>query len=392
MIAVTGSVGKTTMLRLVEIQMGDRAHYSHNANSAYGIAFDIVGLEGVTDSKWRWLYLFLAVPFRSLWFRHKEEFYVVEIDGERPKETEFLASWLKPEVTLWVSLGRSHAVFYDNQVRQGLFKTVDQAIAHEFGFLPKFTSKLVIAEGENPLIQGQLQDIKAQVETVTIQDLTDYKVLPEKTEFRLKQGRAAFNCPMPKEVAIQLLLLEGLANYLNEPLVQDFSEYQPAPGRNSLLKGKKGVKLIDSSYNAHLISMKSMFDMLEAMDVKYKWLVIGDMTEQGAGEADQHQKLGEEMAKVKAEKYILVGRRTKKHTLPALEAAGLADKTEAFDKAPEALAYLESHLTGKETVLFKGSQYLEWIVEKLLENPEGVSKLPRQEPSARRRRESWGLK
>ena len=131
-IAVTGSVGKTTLLNLLEVQLGDRAHYSHNANSSYGIAFDILGTDGVRGSKLKWLYLFIAAPIRSLWFRHNEAFYVVEIDGERPKETEFLASWLKPEVTLWVSVGRTHAVYFDGQVRQGLFETVEDAIVHEF--------------------------------------------------------------------------------------------------------------------------------------------------------------------------------------------------------------------------------------------------------------------
>ena len=43
-IAITGSVGKTTMLNLVECILKDRAHYSHDANSAYGIAFDILGM------------------------------------------------------------------------------------------------------------------------------------------------------------------------------------------------------------------------------------------------------------------------------------------------------------------------------------------------------------
>jgi len=33
-IAITGSVGKTTMLNLVESQLGPKAHFSHNANSA----------------------------------------------------------------------------------------------------------------------------------------------------------------------------------------------------------------------------------------------------------------------------------------------------------------------------------------------------------------------
>ena len=45
-IIITGSAGKTTMLNLVESQLGDKAHYSHNANSAFGIAFDVLGQRG----------------------------------------------------------------------------------------------------------------------------------------------------------------------------------------------------------------------------------------------------------------------------------------------------------------------------------------------------------
>lgn len=391
-IAVTGSVGKTTMLRLVELQLRDKAHYSHDANSAFGIAFDIVGLKGVTDSKLRWLYLFIAVPVKSLYFKHQEEFYVVEIDGERPKETEFLAKWLKPEVTVWVSLGRSHASYYDEQVRRGMFDNVDEAIAHEFGYLPRLTSKIVIAEGDNELINKQLIGISAKVQKVHMNDLLDYRVTPEKTYFRLNSAEVEFSCPMPREVATQLLLLEKLAEYLGIKLVTDLREYVPAPGRNSLVMGRRGVQMIDSSYNAHLISMKSMFDMFERMTADKKWLVIGDMTEQGDGEEDQHRQLGREMSKVEADRYVLVGRRTGKYTLPELIEAGLEEKTVSFAKATDALEYLDNELAGGETVLFKGSQYLEWIIEKLLENPEDVKLLPRQEPSAKRRRAEWGLK
>ena len=45
-IAITGSAGKTTMLNLVEHEMGKQAHYSHDANSAFGIPFDLLGLKG----------------------------------------------------------------------------------------------------------------------------------------------------------------------------------------------------------------------------------------------------------------------------------------------------------------------------------------------------------
>ena len=60
-IAVTGSVGKTTMLHLIEQELERKAHYSHDANSAFGIAFDLVGLKGVRGSKLRWICLLLAV-------------------------------------------------------------------------------------------------------------------------------------------------------------------------------------------------------------------------------------------------------------------------------------------------------------------------------------------
>ena len=56
-IIVTGSAGKTTMLNLIESQLGTKAHYSHNANSAFGIAFDVLGQRGITGSRLHWLAL-----------------------------------------------------------------------------------------------------------------------------------------------------------------------------------------------------------------------------------------------------------------------------------------------------------------------------------------------
>ena len=44
-IVITGSSGKTTLLHLIEAQLGNRAKYSHFANSSFGIPFDILGLK-----------------------------------------------------------------------------------------------------------------------------------------------------------------------------------------------------------------------------------------------------------------------------------------------------------------------------------------------------------
>ena len=387
-IAVTGSVGKTTLLNLLEVQLGDRAHYSHNANSAYGIAFDILGMDGVRGSKLKWLYLLAAAPIRSLWFRHRQEFYVVEIDGERPKETEFLASWLRPEVTLWVSVGRTHAVYFDGQVSQGLFASVDEAIVHEFSFLPKYTSKLVAYNAESDLITRTMEQIEdVRKVGVDAQALTTYKVWPDRTKLTVGGIQYQFNEPMPGEVYTQLALLAELAKYLGEPVVTDLSGYDQPPGRSNFFRGKRGLKLIDSTYNAHLISVQSIVDLYKDMQTDHKWIVIGDIVEQGKAEADEHTRLGELLREADFDRYILVGRRTQKYTYPVMDVA----KTVTFLHPKDALEYLEAETTGDETVLFKGSQYLEGIVEHLLENPDDIAKLARQEPAAKKRRAKWGL-
>ena len=400
-IAITGSVGKTTMLNLVECTLGDKAHYSHDANSAYGIAFDMVNLRGVTGSKLRWFYLFLAVPLKSLFYKHQEEFYVVEIDGERPHEAEFLASWLKPEVTLWISLGLSHAVQFEQQVKDGLFSSLDKAITHEFAMLPQYTQKLVIIDGEVDLMNRALDSIKqknltkATVIKCSKDAVKTYKVEPNHTSFLL-QGTAdgvsheyEFNRPMSKDIAIQLTMLETLVNYLKVMPRYDFSNLKLAPGRNSYFDGKNGLKIIDSSYNAHLISVKSILEMYKAMHVPHKWLVIGDIVDQGSIEGQEHAKLADEIIKVKPEQVILIGRRTKKYTAPILKEAGLNIYTTLDPR--EALKFLEQNLTGQETLLFKGSQYLEWLIEKLLKNPEEAKYLPRREKAAIKRRQKRGL-
>lgn len=400
-IAITGSVGKTTMLNLVECTLKDRAHYSHDANSAYGIAFDILKLTGVNGSKLKWLYLFVAAPIKSLFYTHHEEFYVVEIDGERPHETEFLASWLKPEVTLWISLGLSHAVQFEQQVKDGLFENLDKAITHEFAMLPEHTQKLVIIDNDVELMNRALDSIKqkglthAKVVKCSKKDLVKYQVMPNQTSFEIQSKgdseirQYLFNRPLSKDLTIQLVMLEKLAEYLKVKIDSDLSNFRLAPGRNSYFEGKNGIKIIDSSYNAHLISVKSILEMFKSMKVEHKWLVIGDIVDQGSIEGQEHAKLAAEIIKVNPEKVILIGRRTKKYTAPLLKESGIIPYLTNDPK--EALTYLEKHLSGSETILFKGSQYLEWIIEKLLKNPADAKKLPRREKAAIKRRQKRGL-
>lgn len=394
-VAITGSVGKTTMLHLLEATLENKAHYSHDANSAFGIAFDLVGLRGVTGSKLRWFFLLFAVPVRSLFYTHTEKYYIVEIDGERPHETEFLASWLKPEATLWISLGRSHAVQFESQVKDGTFETLDKAITHEFAMLPEYTKKLILIDGDNPMMKKAVTKIKAKnltrakVVECKKSELTRYVVHPDSADFSFGNTTFHFSAPMQRDIAIQLSMLMKITDYLAAPLKTDFSKMPLPPGRNSYFEGINGLKIIDSSYNAHLISVKSILSMAKSLRARHKWLILGDIVDQGSIEHHEHEKLADLIIDCDPEKTLLVGRRTKKYTAPLLEKAKI--DYESFNNPKEALDYLRENTTGKETLIFKGSQYLEWVIEKLLKNPEDAKKLPRREPAANKRRKKRGL-
>lgn len=388
-IAVTGSAGKTTMLNLLEHEMGKHAHFSHDANSAFGISFDMLGLKGIRGSKIRWIWLLIAAPLRGLFYRHKEPFYVVEIDGERPHEAEFLAEWLKPEVTIWVSIGLSHAIQFEKVVAEGKFGSLSEAITAEFANLPLNTSKRVYIDADSKLMVEATADIKAKVIPIKKSNLKKYVVYPDSTDFTYGDTTFHFNHPEPKDISFNLFVLQDLMKYLKLPFNPDFSELKVAPGRSSYFEGKKGIQIVDSSYNAHMISMTSILDMAKRMHAERKWLIIGDIVDQGSIEGEEHEKLAKLIADVKPDLVILVGHRTKKYTAPKLKELGVS--AVATTDPRKALAYIEKHITGKETLIFKGSHYLEWIIEKLLANPKDAAKLCRREKAAVQRRKSWGL-
>jgi UDP-N-acetylmuramoyl-tripeptide--D-alanyl-D-alanine ligase len=177
--------------------------------------------------------------------------------------------------------------------------------------------------------------------------------------------------------------------YLKLKFNPDFSGMPVAPGRCSYFEGKKGIGIVDSSYNAHMISMESVLDMAKRMHAEHKWLVIGDIVDQGELTEPEHERLASLIAAVKPEKVILVGRRTKKFTAPKLKELGIS--AVATTDPRKALEYIEKRVRGRETLIFKGSQYLEWIIEKLLADPKDAKKLCRRDRGAVRRRKSWGL-
>lgn len=381
-IVITGSNGKTTLLHLIESQLRDKAKYSHHANSAYGIPFNILGLERKTLTLVEWPLLFLLAPFKAFKSTPKEKLYIVEADCDRPGEGEFLASLLKPEIVIWLSVSKTHSIN---------FSSLDD-IAFEFGYFFDYCQKLAIVNGDNNLIAKAFKRTKVSVEKISKKNhLTNYQVLTDGTRFKINDENYSFKFLLPEDTFYSISATISLLSYLNLKLDPTFGRLTMPPSRSSCFKGIKNTTIIDSSYNATPASMNAALNMYKKYPAKIKWAVLSDMVELGQEEKIEHQKLAKLIIDCRLDKVILMGPRIKEYTLPKLKEIAPRTDVEFFLTPNEVLTYLKTNIKGKETLFLKGARFLEGVIEHLLKNKSDVNKLCRREQVWQERRKKWGL-
>lgn len=390
-IVITGSSGKTTLLHLIESQIGNKARYSHHANSSYGIPFDILGLSRKNLTPEEWIFLFLLAPFRAFKKIPKEKLYIVEADCDRPGEGKFLASLLKPEITLWISSSLTHSVNFDYLVRNNSFPTVEEAIAYEFGYFLEYTKKLAIVNGDSPLILNQLSRTSAKIEKVTREDLKEYKVHQSSTEFIIGQKKYSINFVVPKDVFYSIEMTNQLLKVLNLSVDSSFSKLNLPEGRNSIFEGIQKTILVDSTYNSTPDGLRTILEMFDKYPAENKWIVLGDMIELGDEEKEEHEKLADLISSMKLKKIILIGPRVLKHTYPKILKKIQDDNIRAFEMPKDGLDYILGNIRGGEAILFKGARFLEGIIEHLLLDKNNSKKLVRREKAWQNRRRAFGI-
>jgi len=379
---VTGSNGKTTLLHLIESQLREKAKYSHHANSSYGIPFNILGLQRKTLTIFEWPLLFLLAPFKAFKSPPSQNLYVVEADCDRLAEGKFLASFLKPEIVIWLSVSKTHSMNFNSL----------ESIAYEFGFFLEYCQKYAIINADNNLITKQLPRAKADVEKIYRKtSLKTYQVLPNSTKFSINNHNFSFKFLLPEDTFYSIQSTLFLLNYLNLKLDKSFRNLTLPPGRSTILNGIKNTTIIDSSYNATPASMTAALNMYKKYPAKIKWAILSDMVELGNEEKIEHQNLAKSIIDCRLDKVILMGPRTREFTLPKVREIAPRTDIESFLTPLEVLDYLKSNVKGGETLMFKGARFLEGIIKHLLKDKSDVSKLCRQELVWQQRRRKWGL-
>lgn len=371
-IAVTGSVGKTTTKETIGAVL-QRATGNNclvtpkSLNSEFGVPLTLLGYKKEPTSPVGWL---LAVV-RGLivaYFGTTPQCMVLEIGADAKGDIAYLARLIRPTHAVITNVSESHTAKLGSleEVRREKLSLLDFVDPEGYVFLP----------GDDPTLAKRSVLTGQHKILVRLHHRADYfastiKVTLEGTEAILHHGNRTQRVKIARygeHHLLSVLFAAAVADSLNVPRehqVAAFKELRALPGRGMLIAGKKGSYILDESYNAQPTAMAAAIEVLGQLPAKRRVAVLGDMRELADAEA-HHRSIGK-LVRQHADYVIGVGPQSKAYK-----------PDEWFMTSQEAIPAALRQLRPGAIVLVKGSQNtirLERLVKGLMLHPEQAAKL-----------------
>ncbi len=292
---------------------------------------------------------------------------------------------MRPETVLITNVFKTHAANFESLVKKGKVYEVIDAIGQEFAEFGRYSERILINGDNADLVAAiEVAGLSERAELLEEQDyLLSYEITSAGTRFEIEDKDYLLPALMPREVWLGLTMTAIIVKELHLRLDESYAGLELEAGRNSVLRGIKGSILIDSTYNANLGSVQAMLQLFENYPVpgRSKWVVFGEMLEQGGESGVEHESVAMMMAMMRSvKKFVLANKQAGELVGQVLERNAMAGREiERYGTPGEALAALREQITGNEVILLKGGPFLEGIVEGLLENSEDAKFLVRRE-------------
>jgi alanine racemase len=362
-VAVTGSVGKTSTVRAIAALLGQLAPTFRSRQSFNSP---------------------LGLPIALARLRDEHRFAVLEYGAGHFGEIERLAGLFPPQVAIVTAIGAAHL---------DAFGTL-QGVAREKGALLERlpAHSWAVLNGDDPLATAMRERTAAQTLTFGQSascDLraSDVELTLAHTRFRVDwNGQSAeATIPLLGEPAITIGLAAvgaGLACGLPlEQAARRLAFVEPAAGRMRPLPGRGGSTLLDDSFSAALPAVLAALRSLAALRGRRRIALLGRPDTSASSAYEQIGALAAATADLLICKgdWGIAAIRAAQQANPALNAT-IVDTTTAT------LAALPSDLGPGDLVLIKGGaeSRMERVAAALLEQPERAPQLlVRQEPAWR---------
>lgn len=390
-IAITGSVGKTSMKDAIYSIL--KKHYptrksEKSFNSDIGVPLTVLGLPNAWSNPFLWLKNIIDGFFIAVFTRQYPTHLVLETGVDRPGDMQKLTTWVKPDILVLTR-------FPDMPVHVEFFSS-PEAVVREKMYLAEALkpSGVVVYNHDDQIIQHELKQVRQQAIgysrylgsqfTASADKIVYHDDVPvgisftveninEKAEVRITGAvgePVVYTATGAIAVAVECGISLGDA-------VSALGDLVPPPGRLRIIKGLKGSILIDDTYNSSPIAVElALATLKEIKYAKRKIAVLGDMLELGRFSSREHERVGELVATT-ADVLITLGVRARKIAEAAL-ANGMNEKVVfQYEDVMKAGKELQQFLKPGDVVLVKASQGIraEKIIEEVMQEPELASSL-----------------
>jgi UDP-N-acetylmuramoyl-tripeptide--D-alanyl-D-alanine ligase len=347
-VAVTGSIGKTTTKELCAAVLAER--------------FRVLKAGGSFNNQW-------GVPLTLLGLAATHEAAVLELGMNAFGEIAALAQLARPQVGVVTMIAPAHLEGV------GSLEGVQKAKGELVEAIP--ADGTVVLNADDPLVLVLARRARGRVLTYGEAPGADVRI----AGVRLVGGGLGFELASNGERVEVRLPLSGRHNAWNAAAAATVGLALGVPlagvatglGRAVPVKGRlvwreaSGVRILDDTYNANPVSLRAALDVLQdAANGGRVWVVFGDMLELGPASDAAHLEAGRWIAGLPAAGLVTAGPAARA-TAAAATRAGLGDVT-ACPTPEDAAVHVAGRLRTGDVVLVKGSRgmRMERAVEALL--------------------------
>ncbi len=295
-IGITGSNGKTTtkeMLAAILSQRYQVVKSAANNNNHIGVPLSIFSANASC------------------------EVLVLEHGTNHFGEIAYTAKISDPDFALITNIGESHIEFLLN--KNGVYKEKSELFKQTL-----LNRGKIFVNADDPVLNRKTENIEEKI-TFAINNKADYKGTIKgydvlgRTRLEVKSKKKNFHIESTLPVygyagALNALPAIAIAHWFGlakNEITRGIESIKQVKGRQ-YVDVMKNFVLIDDTYNANPISMRSAFDLLRKIKLhEKKILILGDMFELGSHSNYQHNKLAVDLIKIKPYKVFLTGKAMK---------------------------------------------------------------------------------
>jgi UDP-N-acetylmuramoyl-tripeptide--D-alanyl-D-alanine ligase len=336
-VAVTGSVGKTTTRQMIRAVL-ERRFCGTSSPKNYN---NHVGL-----------------PLSMLAMHPDHDFAVLEAAASAPGEIAHLAAMCQPHVGVITRVGDAHL---------GGFGSPDAVAAAKAELIDALAPDgWAVLNGDDPHLRKLAGHFHAHV--VWFGRALENDLVATAVESRA--GRVSFDVDGTRmsvaawgrhhlTSALAAVAVGRIFGLSDAEISRGLEEFEPPPMRCQISK-VGGATIIDDTYNASPVAMRAALELLRDFDAPGRRIVVcGDMRELGEAAGRLHRHLGNQVVSLCGADLLVACGRHAEDVVEGARAAGMPhSRAVAVACTDEVLTHLDSALTPGDVVLVKGSRAL----------------------------------